>query len=63
MLLVEQVDILDPSNGAIYTEVNVSLNSPANANENAQIVGVHLLRAGAAGYMLLIVFLLIDLFV
>ena len=62
MLLFEQVDILNPSNGAMYTEVNVSLNSPANANENAQIVGVHLLRAGASGYMLLMVFLQIDLY-
>ena len=52
-MLLEQVDILNPLSGAPYTEVNVSSNFPGKANENAQIIGVHLLRMGASGYVML----------
>jgi hypothetical protein len=45
-MLLEQVDILDPMCGAPYTQVNVSSNSP----ENAQIIGIHLRRAEASWY-------------
>jgi hypothetical protein len=46
MMYFDQVDILDPTCGAPYTQVNVTSNSP----ENAQIIGIHLLRAEASWY-------------